>query len=56
MSCGAASMYSLIATAALNGVEPRAWLTDVLVRIDDHPATRPPGVAAMALVVPARGP
>ena len=36
----AASMYSLIATAKLNGVDPRAWLADVLARIADHPASR----------------
>ena len=36
----AAAIYSLIATAKLNGVEPQAWLTDVLRRIADHPASR----------------
>jgi transposase len=36
----AASMYSLIATAKLNDVDPRAWLADVLARIADHPASR----------------
>jgi transposase len=36
----AAAMYSLIATAKLNGVDPRAWLGDVLARIADHPASR----------------
>jgi hypothetical protein len=36
----AASMYSLIATARLNNVDPRAWLADVLGRIGDHPASR----------------
>jgi transposase len=36
----AASMYSLIATAKLNEVDPRAWLADVLARIADHPASR----------------
>ena len=36
----AAAMYSLIATAKLNGVDPRAWLADVLARIADHPASR----------------
>jgi transposase len=36
----AAAMYSLIATAKLNGVDPRAWLADVLARITDHPASR----------------
>ena len=36
----AAMMYSLIITAKLNGVDPRAWLADVLARIADHPAAR----------------
>ena len=36
----AASMYSLIVTAKLNDVDPRAWLADVLNRIGDHPASR----------------
>jgi transposase len=36
----AAAMDSLIATAKLNDVEPRAWLADVLARIADHPASR----------------
>jgi hypothetical protein len=36
----AAAMYSLIATAKLNDVDPRAWLADVLGRIADHPASR----------------
>jgi hypothetical protein len=36
----AAAMYSLIITARLNGVDPRAWLADVLARIADHPAAR----------------
>ncbi len=36
----AAAMYSLIITAKLNGVDPRAWLADVLARIADHPASR----------------
>jgi len=40
MLCGAASMYSLIGTAALNGVDPRAWLACVPARIGDHPASR----------------
>ena len=34
----AAAMYSLIVTAKLNNVDPRAWLADVLGRIADHPA------------------
>ena len=36
----AAAMYSLIVTAKLNNVDPRAWLADVLRRISDHPAAR----------------
>jgi transposase len=36
----AATMYSLIATAKLNDVDPRAWLADVLARIANHPALR----------------
>ncbi|OHB39154.1 MAG: hypothetical protein A2882_16120 [Phenylobacterium sp. RIFCSPHIGHO2_01_FULL_70_10] len=36
----AAAMYSLIATAKLNGVDPQAWLADVLARINDLPASR----------------
>ena len=36
----AAAMYSLIATAKLNDVDPRAWLADVLARIANYPAQR----------------
>ena len=36
----AAAMYSLTYTAKLNGVDPRAWLADVLARIAGHPASR----------------
>ena len=36
----AAGVYSLIVTAKLNDVDPRAWLADVLARIADHPASR----------------
>jgi transposase len=36
----AAAMYSLIVTAKMNGVDPQAWLADVLVRIATHPAHR----------------
>ena len=35
----AAAMYTLIATAKLNRVDPQAWLADVLRRIADHPAS-----------------
>jgi hypothetical protein len=36
----AAAMYTLIATAKLNDIDPQAWLADVLRRIADHPASR----------------
>ena len=36
----AAAIYSLIATAKLNGIDPQAWLADVLRRIAEHPASR----------------
>src|SRR5271156_5159658 len=36
----AAAMYSLIVTAKMNGVDPEAWLTDVLARIAAHPVHR----------------
>jgi len=35
----AATIYSLIVTARLNDVDPRAWLADVIARIADHPAS-----------------
>lgn len=40
--CGrrAAAIYSLIATAKLNDIDPQAWLADVLARLPDHPAKR----------------
>ena len=36
----AAAMHSLVVTAKLNDVDPRAWLADVLRRIAGHPASR----------------
>ena len=36
----AAAVYTLIATAKLNDVDPQTWLADVLARLPDHPAKR----------------
>ncbi len=36
----AAAIYTLIVTAKLSGLDPRAWLASVLRRIADHPASR----------------
>ena len=36
----AAAVYSLIATAKMNDVDPQAWLADVLSRIAEHRALR----------------
>jgi transposase len=36
----AAAIYTLIATAKLNDINPQAWLADVLARIAEHPASR----------------
>ena len=36
----AAALYTLIETAKLNGLDPEAYLRDVLARIADHPAKR----------------
>jgi len=36
----AAAMYSLIITAKMNGIDPQAWLADVLARIAEHPLHR----------------
>ena len=34
----AACFYTIIETAKLNGINPEAYLTDIISRIDDHPA------------------
>ncbi|GAA4325330.1 IS66-like element ISEc8 family transposase [Pigmentiphaga soli] len=36
----AAAIYSLLGTAAMNGIEPMAYLREVLARIGDHPVNR----------------
>ena len=47
LSCGAnaggsraAAFYTLIPTTRLNGVEPEAWLADVICRDGSHPISR----------------
>jgi hypothetical protein len=37
---GLAIAFTLIETAKLNGVDPKAWLTDVLSHIADHKINR----------------
>jgi transposase len=36
----AAAIYTLVATAKINDIDPEAWLTDVLRRINDLPVSR----------------
>ena len=55
----AAAMYSLVVTCKMNGVDPQAWLTDVLSRIAAHPAHRldellPWSWSLRAAAIPAR--
>ena len=38
----AAAMYTLIVTAKMNGIDPQAWLADVLARLPDMPVSRVP--------------
>ena len=35
-----AMLYSLVGTCKLHGIEPHAWLSDVLQNIADHPINR----------------
>ena len=35
-----AAIYTLIETAKLNDIDPRAWLADILARLSDYPAKR----------------
>jgi len=35
-------MYSLIGSAKLNGIDPQAWLADVIARIADLPVSKLP--------------
>ncbi len=36
----AACMYTIMETAKMNGVNPQAYLTDILSRIAEHPINR----------------
>jgi transposase len=36
----AATMYTIIETAKLNGINPEAYLRDIIARIADHPINR----------------
>ena len=38
----AAFMYSMIGTAKLNGIDPQAWLADIIARISDLPVSKLP--------------
>lgn len=44
----AAILYTLIETARFNGIDPEAWLADVIARIADHPISRIDGMLPWA--------
>jgi len=48
----AAAIYSLLGTAALNGIEPMAYLREVLARIADYPINRIQDLLPWHLVLP----
>jgi transposase len=50
----AAAIYTLIATAKLNDIDPQAWLADVLARLPDHPAKRIHELPALELALSER--
>ena len=52
----AAAMYTLIETAKLNGLDPEAYLRNVLGRIADHPINRIGDLLPWTSMAPARAP